>query len=267
MRIGLFFFALALTVGARLGYAAQHEGHQTSSTTVDAAQVAQCSQAQGVVNGLVEAALKRLESARLTNNAAAMRDAVDDLQGTLVDIKQQLAPCGQLAASTAAAGHAGHATPDVPQAPAATPRTPVTQPVSPTPAPRAVAPRAAVPGAADPHAGHAASPAPRPATPRAAPPAARAKPVAPAAHDAHVMPAAPAGSPAAAAARTELKPAPPMEIANLRCRTPVDPKTAPRMLHRGRMYYFCSEQERSAFAKDPSKYELPAGAAAPAHAH
>jgi YHS domain-containing protein len=33
------------------------------------------------------------------------------------------------------------------------------------------------------------------------------------------------------------------------------------------MYYFCSEQDRAAFAKDPTKYVLPAGEAAPAHAH
>jgi YHS domain-containing protein len=40
------------------------------------------------------------------------------------------------------------------------------------------------------------------------------------------------------------------------------------MLYGGVMYYFCSEQDRAAFAKDPSKYALPAAdQAPPAHAH
>jgi len=49
---------------------------------------------------------------------------------------------------------------------------------------------------------------------------------------------------------------------------PVDPKTAPRMLNQGRMYYFCSDAERAAFAKDPGRYMTPQGEAAPAtHVH
>ena len=34
----------------------------------------------------------------------------------------------------------------------------------------------------------------------------------------------------------------------------------------GKMYYLCSEQ-RAACAKDPTSYAVPAGQAAPAHAH
>ena len=63
-------------------------------------------------------------------------------------------------------------------------------------------------------------------------------------------------------------PAPARSVEALKCRTNVDPKVAPRMLYGGVMYYFCSEQDRAAFAKDPSKYALPAAdQAPPAHAH
>jgi YHS domain-containing protein len=33
------------------------------------------------------------------------------------------------------------------------------------------------------------------------------------------------------------------------------------------MYYFCTEEERAAFAKDPSRYALPTEEGAPTHAH
>jgi YHS domain-containing protein len=221
MTIRVFFVALGLALLSGRSAAGQHEGHQGASSTIDAAQAAQCGQAKEVVNGLVEAAIKRIEAARLTNNAAAMRDAVDDVETALLDIKQQLTPCGQLAASAAAAGQAGRAMPGAQQTPAGAPG-PLARPGSPAP------------------------------------------------HDAHAehAPAAPSAAPTPPAAQGPgLMPAPPTDIASLKCRTQVDPKTAPRMLHQGRMYYFCSEQERSVFAKDPSKYAVPAGQAAPAHAH
>jgi YHS domain-containing protein len=263
MSIRLFFLllALGLVMASQPTAAGQHEGHQGTATTIDAAQVAQCGQAHAIVNGLVEVALKRVEAARLTNNATAMRDAVDDLQAALVDIRQQLAPCGQLAASSADVGNQGHAMPNVQQAPAAAPGTPPIQPASPATAPPAVPPRAPSPAAAGPHAAHAASPAAQATVTRSAAPAAPARPSVPAADDAHTGRTEPAAPP------PHLMPVPPTGIANLKCRTPVDPKTAPRMLHRGRMYYFCSEQDRAAFANDPSKYALPTGEAAPAHAH
>jgi YHS domain-containing protein len=47
----------------------------------------------------------------------------------------------------------------------------------------------------------------------------------------------------------------------------MDPKTAPRMLYQGRMYYFCAEASRAEFAKDPSKFVTAPPQAAPAHAH
>ncbi len=160
------------------------------------AQTAQCSQAQPVVTGLLEDASKRLEAARLTNSAAAMRDAADDVQSALVDVRAQLAPCAQMATSAPASA----------------------------------------PGAQDAHAGH-------------------------------VMPSTPTPAPAASTARPA-PPMPPTAITALKCGAPVDPKTAPRMLYQGQMYYFCSEQERAAFAKDPgTPATAPTQGTAPAHAH
>ena len=49
-------------------------------------------------------------------------------------------------------------------------------------------------------------------------------------------------------------PAPPTDIADLKCTNAVSPKTVPRMLYQGRMYYFCTEASRAEFAKDPAKY-------------
>jgi YHS domain-containing protein len=56
-------------------------------------------------------------------------------------------------------------------------------------------------------------------------------------------------------------------MADLKCTNAVDQKTAPRMLHQGRMYYFCTEASRAEFAKDPAKHVTAPPAAAPAHAH
>jgi YHS domain-containing protein len=58
------------------------------------------------------------------------------------------------------------------------------------------------------------------------------------------------------------------EFAQLMCESKVDPKGAPRMLYQGRTYYFCSEQDRAEFAKNPAKHvKAPAPQAAPTHAH
>jgi len=69
-----------------------------------------------------------------------------------------------------------------------------------------------------------------------------------------------------ATARTSAA-APPTNIAELKCQNAADPRTAPRMLYQGRMYYFCTEASRAEFAKDPSKFVTAPPQAAPAHAH
>jgi YHS domain-containing protein len=238
-RVFVLSVGLAGLLGAEGAAARQHQGHQPGDPAgPSAAQVTECRQSQPVVTNLLNAALRRLEEARLTNSATAMRDAADDVQAALIDVRTQLAPCREMQAATADA-HAGHAMPAAPSTPAS--GAPATaSPQSPPPQQR--------PSAADTHAGHV-----MPATPvptRTTPP-----PAAPAASDAHAGHAKPAA------------PAPPTSIADLKCTNAVDQKTAPRMLYQGRMYYFCTEASRAEFANDPAKYVTAPPAAAPAHAH
>ena len=298
MRRNVFLLSFSVVGALTLGSATagQHEGHQAGAAP-SAAQVNECRQAQPVITELLNAALKRLEDARLTNSAAAMRDAADDVQAALVDMRAQFAPCSTMQAAPAPAS-AGAAAPATSTPPAAS-RTPATQPSS-------------APAATDPHVGHAAPAAPAASTPRtpAAPPArpstAPPRSVPPATPDAptgHTTPAVPATrTPAAAAARPSAAAqpaaptsdahaghptapasapsaatpsasdrtraaAPPTNIAELKCSNAVDPKTAPRMLYQGSMYYFCTEASRAEFAKDPSKFVTASPQAAPAHAH
>jgi YHS domain-containing protein len=295
-----FGMAAAITVGSVA--AGQHEGHQAGAATApSAAQVTDCRQAQPVITGLLNAALKRLEDARLTNSAAAMRDAADDVQAALVDMRTQLAPCGEMqlasaaqvapttptaqtspagapgmpapragapaSAPAAADAHAGHAAPAAQQTPAA--RAPAAVPAGPP----VTQQRPAAPAAADSHAGQVMPAAPgsrRPSASTARPPAAKPASPAPAASDAHAGRATPpAASPSATtgAAASATAPAPPTSIADLKCTNTVDQRTAPRMLYQGRMYYFCTEASRAEFAKDPAKVVTAAPQAAPAHAH
>jgi len=262
-RVLVLSFGLAGVSGVAGVAAGQHEGHQAGTAAAPStAQVTQCRQVQPVITELLNAALKRLEEARLTNSAAAMRDATDDVQAALVDMRTQLAPCGEMQLASIDA----QAAPTMPNAQ-----------TSPSGAPGMPAPRtdAPAPGAADPHAGHVTPAAPQtPAAraPAAAPtrtPAAQQRSATPAAadsHAGHVMPAAPAPrTPSASAARPSASP--PTSIADLKCTNAVDQRTAPRMLYQGRMYYFCTEASRAEFAKDPAKFVTAPPQAAPAHAH
>jgi YHS domain-containing protein len=279
--------------------AGQHEGHPAGTVgTPSAAQVTLCRQAQPVITGLLDTGLKRLEEARLTNSAAAMRDAADDVQSALIDARTQLAPCGEMQVATTdahavhtmpiaqtspvgvstqpgssvsapagAAPHAGHAVPTTPQTPAprapaaASPRTPAAQP------------RSTAPVAADPHTGHVMPGVPARQTPAAsvrrpsASPAPSAAPAASDTHAGHAVPSTPATESVPAGAARATAVAPPASIADLKCTEAPDPKTAPRMLYQGRMYYFCTEASRAEFAKDPAKYVIAPPQAAPAHAH
>jgi len=295
IRIFVLSFSLAGLLGIGSVAAGQHEGHPAGAVgTPSAAQVTQCRQAQPVITGLLDAGLKRLEEARLTNSAAAMRDAADDVQAILIDARTQLAPCGEmqmatttsqtspvgasvtpstqpgslLSPSSDADPHGGHAVPTTPQMPAqrapaaASPRAPAAQP------------RSTAPVAADSHAAHVMPGVSARQTPAASsvsqPSASPAPSAAPAASDAHADHAgpstpAPESVPAGAARATAV--APPTSIADLRCTEAPDAKTAPRMLHQGRMYYFCTEASRAEFAKDPAKFVTAPPQAAPAHAH
>ena len=224
----LLSFGLAGIVTVASAAAGQHDGHQAGAAP-SAAQVTECRQAQPVITQLLNAALKRLEDARLTNSAAAMRDAADDVQAALVDMRTQLAPCTVMQAAA-----------EAPASPAtSTSRQPAAAPARPPVSPQ----RSTAPAPADSHAGHTAPAAAASRTPAAsAPPAASTS-----------------GGPTAAA--------PPTNIAELKCSNAVDPRTALRMLYQGRMYYFCTEASRAEFAKDPSKFVTAPPQATPAHAH
>src|SRR5438093_6844628 len=114
---------------------AQHEGQQ-SATPQASGEWAQCARVQSSIDNIIAAATTRLESARLSNNPADMRAAVDHLEGALRDIRAQLAPCSAPVAATDP--HASHAMPSAQQ-----------------PSPAAAQPSPAPAVAADPHAGHA----------------------------------------------------------------------------------------------------------------
>ena len=258
----VFLLSISLTAVATVGNVAagQHVGHQAGAAP-SAEQVTECRQAQPVINGLLNAALKRLEDARLTNSAAVMRDAADDVQAALVDMRTQFAPCGvmQAGAPEAPAGQTAPAAVGTPAAAAGT---------------RATQSSPAAPAAADPHGAHVApaTPAATSRTPAAAPARPSGSPAAPPAaadsHAGHTAPASPASSAATAPAGSRTSAAaPPTNIAELKCSNAVDPKTAPRMLYQGRMYYFCTEASRAEFAKDPATFVTAPPQAAPAHAH
>lgn len=109
--------AIALTSLFVPGVAvAQHDVDQAGAPQ-SSAEMAQCAQAQPVVENIIAAAMARLESARQSNSAAEMRAAVDNLQGALRDIRTQLSPCA--AAGAAAARQAGHTMPGMQQPPGA----------------------------------------------------------------------------------------------------------------------------------------------------
>lgn len=107
------------------------------------AAVAECAQAQPQVLRTLEGANQRLEAARQGNSPAAMRTAVDDLQGALRQLRTLLGACAGMQAGSTADMPAGHVMPGG-------------QPM-PTP-----------PGATDPHAGHV-MPAPPQASAAATP--------------------------------------------------------------------------------------------------
>ena len=265
-RVSVLSVGFVGMLGVAGATAGQHEHQPGASATPSSAQLTQCSQAQPVIMGLLDAALMRLEQARLTNSAAAMRDAADDLQTALVDVRAQLGPCAALQIASSEA-HSGHVTPAAPSPPS------VRTPAAPsTPEESQQRPRTPV---ADAHAGHAATAippaAPRPPTPTARPSTATSQAAPPLASDVHTEHAAsPASSPQAtppADVRRATAVAPPTTIADLKCTDAVNPKTVPRMLYQGRMYYFCTEASRAEFAKDPAKYVTAPPQAAPTHAH
>lgn len=210
--------------------------------------VAACVQSQQQAMTAVDAANRRIEVARQTNQPAAMRAAMDDLQSALSSMRMQLAPCAEL---QPAAAPAAHDIANMPSAPA---------PATTTDA-RASHVMPAAAAAPDPHAGHVTPAAVAAAantghvmpavpatagtpvghgTPAAKPTAGVASP-----HAAHTAPSATATAGASQTASPAVDPI---------CGLKVDPAEAPTVTYQGHTYHFCSEQHRQSFLKQPAKY-------------
>jgi hypothetical protein len=101
--------AVVLMSVASSAWAAQHEGHQMPGTAGTAApeQIAACGQNSQLVTATLDAANTRIEEARQSNSASAMRAAVADFQVTLAQMKTQLAECVSLQGASNMPGMAG----------------------------------------------------------------------------------------------------------------------------------------------------------------
>ena len=108
MRTTLVWLTGALTAAFVPGAAiAQHEAHPGAGQA--SRQMVECARVQPVIDNIIAAAMARVESARLSNNPAEMRAAVDHLEAALRDIRVQLEPCKAAAAEVDS--HAGHEMP------------------------------------------------------------------------------------------------------------------------------------------------------------
>lgn len=99
--IGTIVFALTASAA---GAEHQHAAPPAAAPTADAQE---CAQAQIVVDGVLERMAVRLETSRLSNTAADMRAVNDALQGSVRDLRAQLAPCAALRPADPHAGHLG----------------------------------------------------------------------------------------------------------------------------------------------------------------
>ena len=101
--------AVAFIVLATPAPAAQHEGHQMPATTGPATpeQLAACGQSSQMVTAALDVANARIEEARQSNSAAAMRATIADFQLTLAQLKTQLASCVSLQSASSMPGMPG----------------------------------------------------------------------------------------------------------------------------------------------------------------
>jgi YHS domain-containing protein len=248
VQVGVGF--LLMTCVPALAGARQIPGPPTTA----AAEVTQCAQAQMVVDQLLAAAMQRLDSARQSNAAAELRAAVDSVQNTMRDARAQFAPCATAFAKARTDPHAGHNLPTAPSPAVQAPT--MTKPSAPAPMdhskmPMGVAPPAKTPAAKPGSSAKPPAPMDHPKMPMGTPPAkpapakdGKAEPSA--AHADHSKMPVPASG---AEASQQVDPV---------CGLKVDPNTSPQAVHQGKTHYFCSEQHRQLFQKNPSKY-LPKG--------
>jgi len=228
---------------------AQHEPHQGTAPQASA-ELVQCARVQPVVDNIIAAATTRLESARLSNNPADMRAAVDHLEGALRDIRAQLTPCSAPVAATDP--HASHAMPSAQQ-----------------PSPAAAQPSPAPAVAADPHAGHAMPAAATSGVPVSKPAATRPSSQSADPHAGHAMLGASLGAPAkttpAKPSKAERPQAADAHAGHTKAQSSekqmdpvnglmVDPATAPKTTYQGQTYYFSSERSRKEFLENPAKF-------------
>jgi YHS domain-containing protein len=272
MNIHSIGLAIAIAAAFVPGVAAARPTAHPGDAGQASPELLQCARVQPVIDNIIAAAMARVESARLSNNPAEMRTAVDHLEAALRDIRAQLAPCS--AATPATEPHPGHTMPGMPQTPGA--------PAGVAPIDQSKMPMAETP-AAKPGAATGAKP-PAPAAPRdhskmpmggipATKPgaAADAKPAAPGApmdHSKMSMGGTPTAKPGAAAGAKPAAPAAPMDHSRMpmgdkaqpgKVMDPVnglmvDPATAPKTTYQGQTYYFSSEQTRKEFLENPAKF-------------
>lgn len=220
MQVGVGFFLLVVVTALfdATGAAQQPPGPPTTA----AAEVTQCGQAQMVVDQLLASAMQRLDSARQSNAAADLRAAVDSLQNTMRDARAQLAPC----ALTQRAAPMDHSEMPMGSTPAPKPPTGA-KPPAPAPMDHSKMPMGNTPPV-------------KPAPVKGGKPGPSGAQVD---HSKMQMPTSDAAVPQAVDPVCGLK---------------VDPGSAPHVVHEGNTHYFCSEQHRQLFEKNPSKY-LPKG--------
>lgn len=159
-RIRLSTAGATLLLAWALPASAQHEGHTTPAAP-SSAQVAACVQSQQQVSTIADQAAERIESARQTNNPAAMRSALDDMEAVLARVKSLAQTCASLQAGAGDQPHAGHAGANVQQSGVPSPA-PVMSPGSTSPAPGAVPPPGQVPQMDHAAMGHAMPMTPQP---------------------------------------------------------------------------------------------------------
>ena len=216
--IMLAIVAVGVPVNAWAGY------QDLQPTTEEDASLAQCAQVQPVVQKLIDGASMRLEEARQSNSAVALRAAVDDFESTLRDLRAQLVPCAK---TQVIDPHTGHVMPNT--------RAPAANPVKP-------------PTVSEPHAEHARAAPRKPGTSK------KPAPVKPPANSPSPDPHAAHGTPPVAQAEAVV----PSGTSDVRidpvCGLKVDPASAPSARHNGHVYYFCSEQHRQSFEQNPARY-------------
>jgi len=96
----------AAMIITRVAWAQDHS--HTHGAPASGADLAQCAKVQPVIEKIISAAMARASTARLSNNPAELRAAIEHLEAALRDIRAQSAPCA--AAAQPKAPQAGHAT-------------------------------------------------------------------------------------------------------------------------------------------------------------